>query len=176
MLNIALMYGLVGGFVSVGALILSINFAGTAHIAGLEWMGFLIMVLAMSSIFFGVKRYRDSDLAGDIKFGTAFMFGMTIAVIASIAYVTGWEIYFALTGQSFIAQNAGTVIGELVAQGASDAEIADVTAQMEAVNLQYADPLYRLPLTFVEIFPVGLLVTIAAALLLRNPRFMPVQT
>jgi hypothetical protein len=40
--------------------------------------------------------------------------------------------------------------------------------------VQYADPLYRLPMTFIEIFPIGVLVSLIAAALLRNRRFLPV--
>ena len=40
-------------------------------------------------------------------------------------------------------------------------------ARMEAFKLQYADPPFRLPMAFAEIFPVGVL---ASALLPRNPR------
>lgn len=175
MLSIALIYGLLGGTITIGSILLSIIFSNSAHAAGLEWLGYMIMVLALSLIFFGVKRYRDRDLGGVITFGTAFMLGMTIAVVASIAYVIGWEIYLAFTDHAFISQYATSIINEMVAQGASAAEIADITAQMEALKLQYADPLYRMPITFIEIFPVGLIVTIVAALLLRNPRFMPTQ-
>ena len=39
----------------------------------------------------------------------------------------------------------------------------------------YQSPLYRLPMTFAEIFPVGLLVSIVSAILLRNSRFLPAR-
>lgn len=175
MLSISLIYGVIAGAVTIGAITLSLIFAGSTHAAGMEWLGYMIMVLALSLIFFGVKQYRDRDLGGVIKFGTAFMVGLTIAVIAGITYVIGWEIYLAFTDYAFVSEYAATIIAELVAQGASEAEIADVTAQMNDLQVQYANPLYRFPLTFIEIFPVGLLVTIATALLLRNPRFMPAQ-
>jgi hypothetical protein len=37
----------------------------------------------------------------------------------------------------------------------------------------YRDPVFRMPMTFVEIFPVGLLVALVSAALLRNPRLLP---
>jgi len=36
--------------------------------------------------------------------------------------------------------------------------------------VQYANPLFRLPMTFAEIFPVGVLVSLISALVLRKPR------
>jgi hypothetical protein len=44
---------------------------------------------------------------------------------------------------------------------------------MAAFAPQYADPLYRLPMTFTESFPVGVLVSLMSEALLRNPRFLP---
>lgn len=173
MFSIAFIYGLLAGAITIASILLSLIFFDSSHVASLEWLGYLVMILALSLIFFGVKRYRDRDLGGVITFGNAFMVGMLIAVIAGFAYVIGWEIYLAMTDHAFIAQYASTLIEEMTAQGATEAEIADLTAQMDALQVQYADPLYRLPITFLEIFPVGLLVTIVAALLLRNPRFMP---
>ena len=46
---------------------------------------------------------------------------------------------------------------------------------MDAFKIQYADPLFRLPMTFVEIFPVGVLVSLISAGLLRNRRFLPAR-
>jgi hypothetical protein len=37
---------------------------------------------------------------------------------------------------------------------------------------QYANPFFRLSITFIEIFPVGVLISLISAVLLRNPRFM----
>ena len=46
---------------------------------------------------------------------------------------------------------------------------------MAAFKVQYADPMFRLPMTFVEIFPVGVLVSLVSAGLLRNSRFLPAR-
>jgi hypothetical protein len=42
-------------------------------------------------------------------------------------------------------------------------------------KVQYANPLYRLPMTFAEIFPVGLLVSLVTAGPLRNSVILPAQ-
>ena len=39
----------------------------------------------------------------------------------------------------------------------------------------YANPLYRLPITFIEIFPVGVLITFVSAAVLRNSRILPAR-
>lgn len=43
------------------------------------------------------------------------------------------------------------------------------------MRTSYANPLFRLPLTFAEVAPVGLVVTLVSAALLRNPRMLPAR-
>jgi hypothetical protein len=62
------------------------------------------------------------------------------------------------------------------ARGATEAELAQVAAQAEAFAASYQNPLYRLPITFVEIFPVGVLISLVSAALLRNSGFLPARS
>ena len=64
-------------------------------------------------------------------------------------------------------------------RAAADAEghrhMSRLAAEMAEMKRNYANPLYRMPMTFAEIFPVGLLVALVSAALLRNPRFLPAR-
>jgi hypothetical protein len=62
------------------------------------------------------------------------------------------------------------------------ARMARQPAQLEAAAAQAADfarmyrnPLYRMAFTFIEIFPVGILVSLISAALLRNARLLPAR-
>jgi hypothetical protein len=39
----------------------------------------------------------------------------------------------------------------------------------------YANPVFRLPITFVEMFPIGVLISLISAAVLRNSRFLPAR-
>jgi hypothetical protein len=39
----------------------------------------------------------------------------------------------------------------------------------------YRNPLIRMPMTFLEIFPVGLLISLISAAVLKNPRVLPAK-
>jgi lipopolysaccharide export LptBFGC system permease protein LptF len=39
----------------------------------------------------------------------------------------------------------------------------------------YRNPLFRLPMTFAEIFPMGLLIALISAAILRNPKILPAR-
>jgi hypothetical protein len=170
MLRIILTNGLISGVVVIAGIL------GTILIGGGHsslWLGYLIMLVALSSILVGVKQYRDRDLGGVIGFGKALLMGLGIAVTASVAYVLVWEVYLAVTHYTFIDHYTASILATKRAAGISGAEYRKAVAEMATLRQQYADPLFRLPMTFVEIFPVGVLIALVTAVLVRNPRFLP---
>jgi hypothetical protein len=170
----ALIYGLLSGFVVCAVLVAGLAMGGhDSGIFGTLWFGYLVMLVAMTFIFVGVKRYRDVERGGVIKFLPAFGMGLAIAVCAGIAYACVWEIYLASTGYRFMDEYIASIVRHRQAEGASAAEIARISADMESMRVSYANPLFRIPMTFLEIFPVGLLVALISAALLRNPRLLP---
>ncbi|MEA3044789.1 MAG: hypothetical protein QOH47_2627 [Sphingomonadales bacterium] len=167
----ALVYGLLSGSV-IAAVITAALVLGPEGTHSL-WFGYLVMLVALTFIFVGVKRYRDVERGGVIKFLPAFGMGLAIAVVAGIAYVCVWEAYLAATGYRFMDEYIAAMIRHSQAEGASAAAIAAQVAEMESMRASYANPLFRLPLTFLEVFPVGLLVALISAALLRNPKLLP---
>jgi len=73
----------------------------------------------------------------------------------------------------FGAMYAEHLVEAAKARGASEAEIAAELTKAQEFAKMYANPLFRMPITFTEILPVGLIVSLISALLLRNSRFMP---
>jgi polyferredoxin len=90
-----LTYGLISGLVAILGIIGTIVAPGDGHHS--VWLGYLIMLVALSAILIGVKQHRDRALGGVIKFWPAFLVGLGIALIAGLAYVAVWEIYLAMT-------------------------------------------------------------------------------
>jgi hypothetical protein len=171
----ALTYGLLSGFVIIVTMILGLALSGTGSFFSSEWFGYLVMLVALTFIFVGVKRYRDVERGGVIKFMPAFAMGLGIAVAAGVAYVTVWEIYLAMTDYKFMDEYIAGILRARQAAGATAEALAAETAKLESMRDSYANPLFRVPMTFLEIFPVGLLVSLVSAALLRNPKLMPRQ-
>jgi hypothetical protein len=138
-------------------------------------LGYTTMLIALSAVFVGIKRHRDVDRGGVIGFWPALGVGLGISFIAGVFYVLAWEAVQAATHMDFASDYARAVIAQQQAQGASAEALAKLSAEMATFKLQYANPLFRLPMTFAEIFPVGVLVSLVSAGLLRNSRFLPVR-
>ena len=175
MLRIALTYGVIAGVVIVIGIIATFSLTEGHGAHGIKSLilGFLIMLLALSMVFFGVKRYRDRDLGGVIKFLPALDLGLGIAIVAGIAYVLVWEGYLAVTHYAFADAYAASYIEAQKAAGVTGPALDAVIAEMNAFKVNYANPLFRLPMTFLEIFPVGLIVAIISAAVLRNSKVLP---
>ncbi len=175
MKRIIFAYGGIAGAIIISFIIVSVMIwdPTTSHTANTEWVGYLIMIVALSLIFFGVKSYRDSELGGVIKFWEAVKVGLGITLVASVVYVAGWESYLNISDTDFMTQYADAYIEQLRADGASEQEIADAEAMMARYKEMYQNPFTRLGITFLEIFPVGLIITFISAGFLRKSTFLP---
>ncbi len=172
-------YALVYGGLSGLVIVLIISAALTFTPGGLltsEWMGYLIMLVALTLIFVGMRRYRDVERGGVIKFLPALGMGLATALVSAIVYVAVWEAYLALTNYAFFDQYIAAIQAKRQAAGVAAADIAREIAQMESWRASYNNPLVRIPITFTEIAPVGLIVAFVSAVLLRNPKLLPARS
>ena len=170
MTRYALAYGFLSGVVTAATLTAGLVLTSETSFAHSLWFGYLVMLVALAFIFVGVKRYRDIERGGVIRFLPALCVGLAIAAVAAIGYVLTWEAYLAATDHAFIEQYAATYAR---AQAAAGVPAATIAAEVQWMRDIYASPFSRMSMTFLEIFPVGLLVALISAALLRNPKLLP---
>jgi hypothetical protein len=171
MLRKILFFGLVAGLV-VSVPMFGITVAMQGRPPSVV-VGYLVMLVALSVVFIAVKQHRDVALGGVIRFWPAFGLGLGISAVAGVLYVLAWEATLAVTGMDFAGDYARMLIEQQQAKGVTGEALATFVAEMERFKVQYADPFFRLPMTFAEIFPVGVVVSLVSAGLLRNSRFLP---
>ena len=173
MVRQSLIYGTLAGALNIAIVILALALFGSEHLGGSELFGYLVMLVALSMIFVGIKRYRDRELGGVIRFSTAAALGLGISLVASLIYVAAWEVNMAVSDDDFAESYAEVVVAQRRAEGVTGEALQAEIDAMREWQERYAHPLYRVPITFMEIFPVGVLVTLASAGLLRNPEALP---
>lgn len=171
----ALVYGSLSGLIITFVIVAGLTFAERDGLFSSEWMGYLVMLVALTLIFVGVKRYRDVERGGVISFLPALGMGLAIALVAAAVYVAVWEVYLATTNYAFFDQYIAATAAKREAAGVAAGAIAREVASMEAWRPYYDNPLFRIPITFTEIFPVGLIVALVSAALLRNPKLLPAK-
>ena len=137
--------------------------------------GYATILLALTGVFLGVKHYRDREKGGVIRFLPALGVGLGISTVASLGWVIAWEISLAMTKFDFVAVYYGQMIEQAQADGAAAEKIAQLQKDQAGFAEMYSNPVIRMGITFVEMFPIGVVISLISAALLRNSRFMPAR-
>ncbi len=170
MKNIVLRYGLISGLVlSVISSIVWLNLEKIDPSMGAVSMaiGFSSMILAFTAVFFGIRAYREKQ-NGAITFSRGLGVGLLIALITCAFYVVGWQIVYWNFIPDFADKYAAVTIAKMEARGVPADELIAAKAEMENFRRMYRNPVYNVGMTFMEIFPVGLIVSLVSAAILRR--------
>ena len=132
------------------------------------WMGFASMIVALSTVFLGIKKYRDVYLNGVISFGKAFLIGLYISLIASTMYVLTWTVISDLYMPNFMENYVEAQLNAFEQTAATAEEISQKREELNAMAESYKNPVIKALYTYMEIFPVGLLITLISSLILKR--------
>jgi len=136
--------------------------------AGSMLVGYTSMLVAFSLIFVAIKNSRDKYGNGTITFGKAFRIGLVITLIASTMYVVVWMIDYYYFIPDFYQKYAAHQLREMKAAGATAAQLAAKAAEVQKYGDLYKNPFYNAMFTYLEILPVGLIVSVLAAVILKR--------
>jgi hypothetical protein len=168
MKKVVLTFGLIAGvMISVlmdGTLLLS-NKIGPGHSM---LIGYTIMVASFLLVYFGIRSYRDNNLGGQISFGRAFACGILITLITIVCYVATWEILYFNFIPHFMDSYFAAQIHRVQAAGHDPATTAAQVAAIRHSQQLYQNPLINMAYTFIEPLPVGLIITLISAAMLRR--------
>jgi hypothetical protein len=131
-------------------------------------LGYTIMVASFLLVYFGIRSYRDNTLAGQISFGRAFACGILITLITTVCYVVSWEILYFNFIPHFMDSYFAAQIHKVQAAGLDPATTAAQIAAIQHSQQLYQNPLVNMAYTFIEPLPVGILITLISAAMLRR--------
>ena len=168
MKKIVLTFGLIAGVmisVLMGGSLLIANRIGSGHSMAL---GYTIMVASFLLVYFGIRSYRDNVLSGQISFGRAFACGILITLITTVCYVAMWELLYFNFMPHFMDGYFAEQVRRVQSAGLDSATTAARVAAIRHSQVLYQNPLVNMAYTFMEPLPVGLLITLVSAALLRR--------
>lgn len=163
-----LTFGLISGVVSSVLMAATIPFAHRIGFDKALIVGYTNIVLSFLLVYFGIRSYRNNVGHGQISFGKAFAVGISITLISCLFYVVTWEIIYFNFMPDFMDSYAANAVEKLKAAGASAAAIEAKVQEMQKAKEMYANPFLNAAMTFIEPFPVGLLITLISAAVLRK--------
>jgi len=152
---------IISGLVA-GAIVTSWMIAGMAgmlkNLEGSLLLGYSTMLVAFSLIYVSVKNYRDKQNNGLITFGAAVKIGLMITLLASTIYVAVWLIDYYYFIPDYFDKYAAHQLAKIKIQ--SD--------YLQNFSNNYKNPFFNALVTYSEILPIGLLVTLLCAIVLKR--------
>ncbi|MGA2046900.1 MAG: DUF4199 domain-containing protein [Terracidiphilus sp.] len=164
-LTFGLIAGLVISVLMDGSLLLA-DKIGSGHNSML--LGYTMMVASFLLVYFGIRSYRDNNLAGQISFGRAFACGILITLITTVFYVATWEVIYFNFIPHFMDSYWAAQIHKVQTSGLDPATTAARVAAIEQSQRLYQNPFVNMAYTFMEPLPVGLIITLISAAILRR--------
>ena len=174
MRKIVVTFGLISGAISSLIMIALVTFGHRIGFDRGAVIGNTSIVLSFLMVFFGIRTYRDNIGNGQITFLKACVVGVSITLISCIFYVVTWEVIYYNFMPGFWDAYGAHLVQKLAASGANPAAIQAKLGQVRKYKELYKNPLFNAALTFIHPFPIGLVMTLISALVLRRkPRSLP---
>jgi len=125
-------------------------------------IGFTSMLLVFIFVILGIRKERQIN-NGTITFGKAFLTGVGISFVISTIYVLVWLVIYYNFFPDFMDRYS-----EMVLKNTKPEELAAKVTEMNQMKEWYKNPLMIILLTYMEIFPLGIVVSFIGALILKK--------
>ena len=169
MKKIVFLYGIPAGLISLLGYTFT-TITGEEDMTKAMVYGFTSMILGFSLIFVAVTKYRETIGNGTISFGKAFLIGLYISLIATAIYVSIWLYYYYNYIPDFAEKYSAAMLEEMRKAGESAAAIEKKRVEMAEFGENYKNPFFNIMVTSTEILPVGLLISLISAAILRRTK------
>jgi Protein of unknown function (DUF4199) len=163
-----LTFGIISGLILSAEMFATLPFLHKVGQGNALIIGYTTMVLAGLLVFFGIRTYRDNLSSGTLTFARAFAVGILITLIASFFYVATWEIIYHNFMPDFAEKYAVQMVERAKSSGATQQKIDQTAREAKQFVRNYHNPAYNIGMTFIEVFPVFLLITLLSAVILRR--------
>lgn len=169
MKKIVIVCGLIAGLIVATVMAITAGMCySSGSYEGSMLLGYATMIVAFSLVFVGIKNYRDRYNNGVISFGKGFTIGLYITLIASTIYVIVWLIEMYNFFPDFADKYSAHMLDKLKASGASQQKFDATVKEMADFREMYKKPFFVILFTYVEILPVGLIITLVSSLILKR--------
>ena len=181
MKKVVMTFGLIAGLIIAGLVWIQATLVekGAIGFERLEFVGYASMLVALSMVFFGIKSYRDNYAEGRLKFLKGVQVGVLISLTAGVLY-WGGAVSYGVThpgfNERFMQKFTELKVGQLQQQGAPQEQIDKAKAEVEMMQGLFKNPILFFLICMVEILPVGVIVTLVSAGLLRRRELLPAAT
>jgi len=163
-----LTFGVISGLISAVMMLATVPFMHKISSDKGLIIGYTTIVLAGLLVFFGIRSYRDNVSGGRLTFARGLAVGILISLLSNCFYVATWEVVSYKFMPDFAEKYAAQMVEHAKSSGASQQKIDETARQAADFVRNYHNPLYKVSMTFLEPFPVFLVITLVSAAILRK--------
>lgn len=144
-------------------------FGSTFDYGTQEILGYATIVIALSTVFFGVKHYRDKENKGKLSFKKALGLGLMISVFVGLGIGLMDGFYVSVINPDFFQEYSEASMKVLKEAGDTQ-KLEEMKAQMQQFESMspIALSLFSGGLMFITVMLVGLIISILSGLLLQK--------
>ncbi len=173
MKNTALRYGI---WISIVLLITFIGPSffwvdGQDHRLG-EWLGYIGLFVSMLMLVLGILKRRNYDQGGKLSFGQGFRTGITITLTAGVLFFFMNWAFFEIRGEAWLNRYHAHQVEHIRSNARNPEEATSRLQQFEEEweknEAQYKNSSFQAGVMFFTLVPVGVLVSLVGALLLKR--------
>ena len=168
MKKIVLTFGLISGAIAAVMMLVTIPFIDRVPFEYLTALGYTTFVASFLMVFFGIRSYRENVGGGTITFGRAFKVGILITLISCVIYVISWELIQHNFLPDFLEKYSHYMLEKQRAAGATQEQLNVMVQENQKFLEMYKNPLVRFASSIMEAFPVGLVITLLSAWILKR--------
>ncbi len=178
MKKVILVFGAISGIIVTifSFIIMSLCNSDIINFNNGDYFGYTAIIVALSMVFFGVKSYRDNYLRGAIKFGKALIVGLLISLFASVVWAGVSEVHYQIapeTFDTFMTKYFDYQVEKIKTSGATPDEIDAKIKEVNEMSEMHKNPLYNFLMTIAIFMPLGLIVSLISAAILRKREVLP---
>jgi hypothetical protein len=163
-----LTFGLISGGLSILILLATLPFLRSGRYQTMDVLGYTSMVASALMVFFAVRSYRENAGGGRIGFGRGVAVGLLVTLVSCACYAAVFEIIYFKLVPDFGDTFAACMVHRARSAGASAPEVDKVAQQAATLKRLYDHPASNAALSFATSFPIGLVVTLVSAAILRR--------
>ncbi len=165
MKNTVLRYGIIGGLMMVVLGMINWYLCKPLGYMASQIGGYVFIILSLSTIYFGIRHYRDELLGGRIRFGQAFSTGLLIALIPSVFMFFYTMLFFKIWGAEFQRWAMDEFQKQMSAK-----EFALMQQQIEANRALYENLAFQGFIMFATVLLIGVVIALLSAMLLKRDK------
>ncbi len=163
--NHALVYGFIGGLLSIAAsLVLDLTGLVDAAAGKGTWLSSVVSIAIFVWALFTAIRKQREDLGGTISFGGAFKVAFVASVIIALIGAAYMLLYANFINPDFIDEAKQAAMEQMAAQGQSDEQIEQT---MEIAGKMMTAPM-MLVWSFVVNLIMGVIISLIGAAILKK--------